>query len=156
MARQRSRFRILAFFAARKENARLWHGRRSTVVSSVVQGFGGGNRVTLQRRVQETRTATPRVQNTNFRDLKCRLLLDIEPSSIRSRDRRRSLVRRNFRSLRQEAQMSRGSGDLTRTRCRRDQRCPGSVKITTHLNHISHCKESPGTNQSNRWIKPVS
>jgi len=27
----------------------------------------------------------------------------------------------------------------------------GSIKITTHLDHISHCKEISGTNLSNRW-----
>ena len=27
----------------------------------------------------------------------------------------------------------------------------GAMKITTHLNHISHCKSAAGTNWSNRW-----
>ena len=28
---------------------------------------------------------------------------------------------------------------------------PGSIKITTHLDHIRHCKAASGTNWSNRW-----
>jgi len=31
----------------------------------------------------------------------------------------------------------------------------GSMKITTHLDHISHCKTASGTNWSNRWTSRV-
>ena len=32
---------------------------------------------------------------------------------------------------------------------------PGSMTITTHLNHISHCETASGTNWSNRWTYRV-
>ena len=31
----------------------------------------------------------------------------------------------------------------------------GSIKITTHLGHISHCETASGTNRSNRWTQRV-
>jgi len=31
----------------------------------------------------------------------------------------------------------------------------GSMKITTHLDNISHCKTASGTNWSNRWVYRV-
>jgi hypothetical protein len=30
-----------------------------------------------------------------------------------------------------------------------------TLKVTTHLHHISHCKATPGTNWSNRWTYRV-
>ena len=32
-------------------------------------------------------------------------------------------------------------------------KCSGSMKITTRLDHISRCKASPGTNRLNGWTK---
>ena len=32
----------------------------------------------------------------------------------------------------------------------------GSMKITSHLDHVSHCKTASGTNWSNRWTSRVS
>ena len=43
--------------------------------------------------------------------------------------------------------------DLTRTGV--DDKYWGSTKITTHLDHISHCKTASGTNWSNRWTHRV-
>jgi hypothetical protein len=43
--------------------------------------------------------------------------------------------------------------DLTRTSIRDEH--SGSMKITTHLNRISHCKATPGTNWSDRWTNLV-
>ena len=34
-------------------------------------------------------------------------------------------------------------------------KCWGSMKITTHLDHICHLTAPPGTNWSNRWTKRV-
>ena len=34
-------------------------------------------------------------------------------------------------------------------------KCSGSKKITTHLDHVSHCKPTPDTNRSNRWTDRV-
>ena len=45
------------------------------------------------------------------------------------------------------------SPDFTRTSiC---DKCSCSTKITTHLDHISHCKTAFGTNRSNRWTYRV-
>jgi len=46
-----------------------------------------------------------------------------------------------------------GACNLTRTSiC---DKYSDSVKITTHLNHISHCKTASGTNRSNRWTDRI-
>ena len=48
-------------------------------------------------------------------------------------------------------QYSKGlSQDLRRTSIH--NKYSGSIKITTHLDHISHGKTASGTNRSNRWI----